>query len=149
MREITNGLAMRTSIVRVLVVDDSRPWQKFIRTQLEIYPGAFIVSMESSGFEAVKKAAEMQPDLVLLDIHLSTLSGIEVAQQIRMVAPQSAILFVSGESDLDYVQDAFRAGGHGYVLKQEVAMDLLMGIETVLLGKRFMSPSLGDIDELT
>lgn len=140
---------MRTSIVRVLVVDDSRPWQKFIRTQLEIYPGAFIVSMESSGFEAVKKAAEMQPDLVLLDIHLSTLSGIEVAQQIRMVAPQSAILFVSGESDLDYVQAAFRAGGHGYVLKQEVAMDLLMGIETVLLGKRFMSPSLGDIDELT
>jgi DNA-binding NarL/FixJ family response regulator len=140
---------MRKSIVRVLVVDDSMPWQKFIRTQLEIYPGAYIISTESSGFEAVRKAAELQPDLVLLDIHLSTLNGIEVAQQIRMIAPQTAILFVSGESDLDYVQAAFRAGGLGYVLKQEVAMDLLIGMEAVLLGKRFISPSLGDIDELT
>jgi DNA-binding NarL/FixJ family response regulator len=149
MRRIGNGLALQMSIVRVLVVEDSKSWQKFIRTQLDMYPSASIIGMESSGLQAVRKAEELQPDLVLLDIHLSTLNGIEVARQIRKVAPKSAILFVSGEFDPDIVRSAFRAGGHGYVHKHEAAMDLLVGIEAVLHGRRFMSPSLGDVDDLS
>jgi DNA-binding NarL/FixJ family response regulator len=147
-RGILDGLALQVSVARVLVVDDSQLWQKFIRTQLDGYPNATIVGMESDGLQAVRKAEELQPDLVLLDIHITTMSGIEAARQIRKVAPKAAILFVSGESDPDFVREAFRAGGHGYVLKHEAVMDLLAGMEAVLLGRPFKSRHLGDIADL-
>jgi len=148
-RRIGNGVLSQMSVVRVLVVDDSQAWQKFIGTQLVLCSNVAIIATESDGLEAVIKAGELQPDLVLLDIHLVTLNGIEVARQIREVAPKSIILFVSAESDPDIVRAAFGAGGHGYVLKQEAAMDLLVGMDAVLSGRRFVSRGLGDAGNLT
>jgi DNA-binding NarL/FixJ family response regulator len=87
--------------------------------------------------------------LILLDINLPRLNGLEVARQIRRAVPKSTILFLSGESDLDMVREALSAGGLGYVLKSDAARDLLAGIESVLLGRRFISSSLRDLDDVT
>jgi DNA-binding NarL/FixJ family response regulator len=77
------------------------------------------------------------------------LNGLEVARRIRKVAATSTILFLSGESDPDVVRHAFSAGGLGYVLKSDAARDLIAGIESVLFGRRFVSSSLRDLDDVT
>jgi DNA-binding NarL/FixJ family response regulator len=147
-RRTENGSALQMSVINVIVVDDSQDWQKFICTHLKLYPDATVVGTESDGSQAVRLAEELQPDLILLDIHLLTLNGIEAARQITKVAPKSGILFVSGESDPDIVREAFKAGGDGYVLKCEAALDLLVGMEAVLLGRRFLSRTLDDISDI-
>ena len=83
------------SIVRILVVDDFEPWRRIISTIAQIQPGWQVICEASDGLEAVQKAEELMPDLILLDISLPKLSGIEAAKQIRKVAPNSKILFVS------------------------------------------------------
>jgi DNA-binding NarL/FixJ family response regulator len=94
------------------------------------------------GLEAVQKTRELQPDLVLLDIGLPSLNGIEVARRIREVSPKSKILFVSENSDRDIAEEALRAGGGGYVVKSDASSDLLPAVEAVLQGKQFVSSSL-------
>jgi DNA-binding NarL/FixJ family response regulator len=137
------------SLVRVLVVDDLDLWQGFITEHLREQPATRIVGFASDGLEAVRKAEELQPDLILLDISLPKLSGLEAARQIRRLAPKSKILFVSGESAAAIVRAAFSVGGSGYVAKMDFAEELLTGIEAVLHGKRFVSASLADLPDLT
>ena len=137
------------SLVRVLVVDDVEPWRTFVRMHLEKEPNLHVISVAADGLDAVRKAEELRPDLILLDISLPGLNGLEVARLIRAVAARSTILFLSGESDPDVVRHAFSAGGLGYVLKSDAARDLIAGIESVLLGRRFVSSSLRDFDDVT
>jgi DNA-binding NarL/FixJ family response regulator len=137
------------SLVRVLVVDDVELWRTFVRMHLEKEPNLQVISVAVDGLDAVRKAETLRPDLILLDISLPGLNGFEVAQQIRAVADRSTILFLSGESDPDVVRRAFSAGGLGYVLKSDAARDLIAGIESVLLGGRFVSNSLRDLDDVT
>ena len=85
------------------------------------------------------KAAELQPDLVLLDIGMPNLDGIKAAAQIRSVAPESKILFVSQNADPEIVQAALSDGARGYVCKSEIDRELLPAIEAVLGGKGFVS----------
>jgi len=96
------------------------------------------VTEASDGLEAVTKAAELQPDLVLLDIGMPNLDGIKAAAQIRSVAPEAKILFVSGNTDPDIVQSALSDGARGYVSKSEMGRELLPALEAVLSGKRFV-----------
>ena len=145
-KEITE---VQESLVSVLVVDDLELWQAFVRTRLGEEPNLQIVSTASDGLEAVQKALKLQPDLILLDVSLPKLNGIEAARQIRKFAPKSKILFVSSNSDPDVVRAAFSAGGLGYVLKSEAAQSLMAGIEAVLLGKRFISCCLMGLEDLT
>jgi DNA-binding NarL/FixJ family response regulator len=137
------------SLVRVLVVDDLDLWQGFITDHLQEQLDVRIVGFASDGMEAVQKAEELQPDLILLDISLPKLSGLEAARQIRRLAPKSKILFVSGESAPSIVGAAFSVGGSGYVSKMDFADELLTGIEAVLHGKRFVSASLAALPDLT
>jgi DNA-binding NarL/FixJ family response regulator len=130
-------------------VDDFDPWRNFVIEHLRQQPNVLIIGFASDGLEAVKKAQELQPDLILLDIGLPKLDGIEAAGQIRKVAPKSKLLFVSSDSDPTMVRAAFYAGGRGYVLKTDATIALLPGMEAVLLGKRFVSPSLTEMDNLT
>jgi CheY-like chemotaxis protein len=88
--------------------------------------------------EAVQKAEELQPDLILLDIGLPSLNGIEVARQIRKVSPKSKILFVTQESSADVMQGALDAGAQGYVLKSDAESELLEGVNAVLRGEQFV-----------
>ena len=134
----------QVSLVRILVVDDFDLWRGFVVSRLQERPDLQVVGMASDGLQAVQKAEELQPDLILLDMMLPKLNGIEAAQEIRRVAPLSKIIFVSSESDMDSVRTAFHAGGSGYVSKIEAAEDLLACVESVLRGERFLSPGLAD-----
>ena len=140
---------LEVSLVRVLVVDDFDLWRGFVVSRLRERPDLQVVGMASDGLQAVQKAEELQPDLILLDMMLPELNGIEAAQHIRIVAPLSKIIFVSSESDIDSVRTAFQAGGSGYISKIEAAESLLAGVEAVLRGERFVSPGLEDSGSVT
>jgi CheY-like chemotaxis protein len=100
----------------------------------------------SDGLQAVQKAEEQQPDLILLDIALPILNGMMVARRVRKLAPASKILFLSQESSPTVVQEALSLGALGYVHKPRTHSDLLPAIESVLQGKRFVSTEL-EFDE--
>ena len=91
--------------------------------------------------EAVWKAEEVQPDVILLDINLPKLDGFEVAKQVRALAPHARLLFMSQESSPDVVRKALDLGAHGYIHKISAASDLLPGIDAALAGQRFVSRS--------
>ena len=101
-----------------------------------------IVAEATDGLEAVQKAEELQPDLILFDVGLPKLNGIEAARRIRTVSPESKILFVSQESSADVVQEALRLGALGYVAKTQAGSDLLAAVEAIFQGGRFVSAGL-------
>lgn len=135
------------AIARVLIVDDAVIWQDLLIELLEQEPNLRTVDVASDGPTGVQKAKELQPDLVLLDLNLAELNGIDVAQQIRILSPTSKILFVSVEGDPDIQRAALRAGGSGYILKKDVASDLMPAIGAVLNGKKFISPQITDWED--
>ena len=104
--------------------------------------GLAVVGEVSDGLEAVHKAEDLQPDLILLDIGLPSLNGIEAARQIRELAPNSKIVFVSQETSVDIVQEAFGAGALGYVAKAKAGSDLLPALEAAIRNGRFVSAGL-------
>ena len=130
------------SVTQILLVDDFVPWQLLLREMLASEADFKIIGTASDGLEAVHKATEAQPDLVLMDISLPKLNGFEAAQHIRMLSPSSSILFLSERRGSDFIDAAFQAGGLGYVLKCDVTSDLFAGIRSVLKGQRFVSCSL-------
>jgi CheY-like chemotaxis protein len=105
-------------------------------------PELQIVGQASDGLEAAQKAHELQPDLILLDIGLPTLNGIDAARRIRKVAPKSKILFVSQESSSDVVEEALALGALGYVVKTHAGSELLAAVEAVRRGRQFVSAGL-------
>jgi DNA-binding NarL/FixJ family response regulator len=109
---------------------------------LDRRPDLQIVGEVSDGLEAVQKAEELQPDLILLDVGLPSLNGIEAARQIRKLSPKSKILFVTQESADEIVQEALNLGAQGYVVKTMVGNDLLAAVEAVRQGKQFFSSGL-------
>jgi len=128
-------------LFRILVVDDFESFRRFVCSVLQ--PRAeFQVTQASNGLEAVQKAEELQPDLILLDIGLPDLNGLEVAKRVLKVAPAAKILFLSQESSSDVVQEAFSLGARGYVHKPRSQTDLLPAIDAVLRGKQFVGSGL-------
>jgi DNA-binding NarL/FixJ family response regulator len=133
---------LERSIFRVLVVDDYGPWRVFAMKTLQKNPELQVVSEASDGLEAVQKAQDLQPDLVLLDIGLPTINGIEAARRILQHSPKTKILFASEQRSSDILEEALRTGAGGYVLKSKAASELLPAVEAVLRGRRFVSASL-------
>jgi len=127
--------------IRVLVVDDYDPWRRFIRLTLLAQERLQIVGEATDGPEALRQVQELQPDLILLDIGLSTSNGIEVARHIRAVSPKSCILFVSENRSLEIVEEALSTGAGGYVVKSNAASELLRAVKTVMEGGQFVSSS--------
>lgn len=130
------------SVTRILLVDDFVPWQHLVLRSLEAETDLQIISTAVDGTEAVQKAEELQPDLILMDLNLPGMNGIEATRQIRIVSPGSKILFLTDHSEPDVVQPAFEAGASGYVLKSDFNADLISAVRAVLLGQKFVSRSL-------
>jgi len=105
-------------------------------------PELQIVAEASEGIEAVQKARQLQPSLILLDIGLPKLNGIAAARQIRELAPQSKIIFVTQETSADIMKEAIGLGAMGYVVKDRVQSELLQAIDSVLKGKQFIGSGL-------
>jgi DNA-binding NarL/FixJ family response regulator len=127
--------------IRILVADDFAPWPRFISSIIVKHIDWHIVGEAADGFETVQKAEELKPDLILLDIGLPKLNGIEVARRLREQVPNSKILFVSGLHDPNFVREALRTGASGYVVKSDVGSELTKAIEATLRGEQFVSSS--------
>ena len=137
------------AITRVLLVDDFRRWRDCVQAHLDGHPEVQIAGLASDGLEALQKVEELQPDLVLLDIGLPKLSGIETARQIRELNPRCRIIFLTGHLHPEIVQAAFEAGGRGYVHKEDAVTELLPSLESVLAGKQYLSRSVTSLDDVT
>jgi len=127
-------------LTKILVVDDFEPFRRFARSLLQ-QMAVFEVAEAADGLEAVQKAKELNPELILLDIGLPRLNGIEVAERVQSFAPTTKILFCSQESSPDVVREALTLG-FGYVHKLEAGIDLLPAFKAVLSGRRFVSSNL-------
>lgn len=128
--------------VRILLVDDAAHWRKFVDFILRIDPELEIVSDASTGDEAVKKAADLQPNVVLLDIHLPGMSGLEAGRRILSHDPNTKVVFVSQEADAEIVYEALRLGAAAFVAKSDAASQLVTAIHTAIRGRVFLSRSL-------
>lgn len=133
---------LETSCVRILLVDDFEPFRNLVSTVLLKPPRFQIVGEAADGLEGVRRANELKPDLILLDMDLPRLNGLEVARRIRQESPDSIILLVSACAFPELARAALDVGAAGYVAKFEVADDLLPAIDAVLRGKQFVSPKI-------
>ena len=130
---------MPPSPVRIFLVDDFAPLRKELSLILQNHTRFQIVGETGDGLDAVRIAKELKPDLILLDIGLPNLNGIQVAEQIQSDAPAVKIIFVTQIDDPEVVRAAVDCGSRGYVLKSEAQRELLQTIEDVLVGKSFVS----------
>jgi DNA-binding NarL/FixJ family response regulator len=137
---------LKPSTYRALVVDDYEPWRSFAIRELQKKPELQVVSEASDGLEAVQKADELQPDLIVLDIGLTSLNGIEVARRIRTLSPESKILFVSQQSSVEVVQEALGTGAQGYIVKTDARRELLTAVDAVLRGDKFVGNRFASYD---
>lgn len=132
---------------RVLMVEDSESWRFCVRRLLKEEP-VDIVGEAFDGFSAVKAAEQLKPEIVLLDIGLPGLNGIEACGWICRVAPQTRVLFLAEQSDGRIVQAAMDRGAWGFVLKSEAARDLRLAIRSVSTGSKFISNRAGAADRV-
>lgn len=126
-------------LLRILVVDDFEPFRRYLSSALKPEAQFEIVGEARDGMEAIHLAAELQPDLVLLDVGLPKLNGLEAARQIRKAYPPAKILFISQEFSFDVVEAALRAGALGYIHKLRVGKELLPAIDAVSRDRYFVS----------
>jgi DNA-binding NarL/FixJ family response regulator len=131
-----------THNARILLVEDFEPMLRYEASLLQENPEWQIIGEATDGLEAVHKAEALRPDVILLDIGLPTLNGIEAARQILVIIPGSKIIFVSQESSASVVAEALSFGALGYVLKIRAESDLRAAVKAVLEGGQFVSRDL-------
>jgi DNA-binding NarL/FixJ family response regulator len=129
--------------LRTLLVDDHLDLRKLLRSILQEKTECVVIGEASDGLHAVEQAKELQPDLILLDLSLPKLNGLEAGRRIRKLCPHSKIIFLSQDDSRQIVQAALRLGAAGYLLKSD-AMDLPLAIHTIQQGKVFVSRRVKD-----
>jgi DNA-binding NarL/FixJ family response regulator len=134
-----DGDNLTRSSVRILLVDDFEPWRRQVCALLQTRRELRVVAEVGDGLEAVQQAQELKPDLILVDIGLRKLNGLEAANRIREVAPEAAIIFLTENNDKDIVQAALTIGARGYVLKTDAGRELLRAVAGVLGGDEYVS----------
>jgi DNA-binding NarL/FixJ family response regulator len=133
---------LEESIVKVLVVDDYQPFRRFTCSTLAKRQNLKVIGEASDGLEAVRKTEELKPDLIVLDVGLPTLNGIEVARQVRNLHPECKILFMSQLCSAVVAQEAFNLGALGYIVKLHARRELLPAVDAVCQGRHFVSKGL-------
>ena len=131
------------SSIRVLVVEDHEPFRQFACSTLRKKAEFDVVCEVSDGLETVRMAEKLQPDLILLDVGLPSLNGIEAARRIHKLVPKSKIVFLSQESPPVVVHAALSVGAQGYVVKTQAESELLSAVGAAIRGKQFDSAVLG------
>jgi DNA-binding NarL/FixJ family response regulator len=130
--------------VSILIVDDHQLFREAVRMVLQMRADFHVIAEAADGMEAVQAARALQPDVILLDINLPKLNGLEAGRQIRTVAPRSKILLLSQESSSSFMYRAFRFGAGGYVQKARAYEELIPAIDSVLKGIRFVGSGVRD-----
>ena len=145
------GFAAREAVqqlepVRILIVDDFPSWRRFVACLLLECPEFQVVGEASDGLEAIQKSQALQPNLILLDIGLPQLNGLEAARRISAVAPASRILFVSENQCPAVMREALQIGACtcGYLVKSDADTELLPALEAIIHGRQFVSRRLAD-----
>jgi len=123
--------------ISVLLVEDFIPFRTVTRSLLDEQPNFHVVGEVADGLEAVEKARQLRPDLILLDISLPRLHGFEVARRICNLVPSSRIVFLSQEMDADLISEAFNMGACGYVIKQQAETELLSVLASIFEASSF------------
>lgn len=131
-------------MLRILVVDDHEVVRRGVVSLLQSRPDFQMAGEASNGFEAVAMAERLQPDVILLDISLPGLNGLEAARQILRLAPSAQILFFSQHNEPEMIRQAMRIGAAGYVCKADAGRELVDAIHAVAEHERFLSKSCAD-----
>lgn len=137
---------MEISDIRILLVEDYGPYRSFVAALLSAKPGLHVISEAIDGLEAVTKAEALRPDVILMDLGLPRLNGLEAARRIRHFAPSSKIIFLTQETDVDVIREALSLGSTAYVAKKEAPTQLLLALAAVLQGKPFVSNGLAPVN---
>ena len=128
--------------IRILLADDHNVMRRGLRLLLESQPDFKVVAEAADGRQAIAQAEAQKPDVVVLDVAMPNLSGIEAAQRIQADCPDAAVIVLSMHSDEGYVLRALKAGAKGYLLKDSAEGDLIEAIRAVTQGKTFFSPEI-------
>jgi len=128
--------------IRILLADDHTVVRKGLRLLLESQPRFQVVAEAENGREAVALAEQHSPDVIVMDVAMPILNGIEAARQIAAKPPHPAIVFLSMHSDESYVLRALKAGARGYLLKDSAEQDLMDAVKAVTDGKAYFSPAI-------
>jgi len=133
--------------VRVLIVDDHEIFRKGLRSLLEAHSDLLICGEAANALEAVEKAKNLQPDVILMDISMPEVDGLQATRLIRSLVPNAQVLILSQHDLPHMVSAALKAGASAYVTKSQVSQSLLTALESVVEGKPFNWNSIGPVTE--
>jgi DNA-binding NarL/FixJ family response regulator len=125
--------------IRILLVDDHEVFRRYVCSMLKEQANVQIIGEAEDGLQAVKQAKALQPDVILLDIGLPGINGLEAAREIGEIANKTRIIFLTQESSPELVHEAFELGAWGYITKTEAGAELLPAVVAVSRGERFMN----------
>ncbi len=129
----------------ILLADDHAVVRQGLKSLLEDEPNFSIVGEAGSGLDAIRMCSELKPDVLVLDIMMEDISGIEVARQVKENCPRTAVVVLSMYGDKKHVLEALQAGAKAYVAKKSVSSELVHAVKEVLVGRRYLGPSLADV----
>ena len=135
----------RTTPISVLLVDDHTIFRQGLRRLLDEEPRFKVVAEATDGRDALDMVKEHRPDVVLMDLTMPGLSGLEATRRVRKAHPEANVLILSVHGDEEYVARAFESGACGYILKDVRATDLFAAIEAAAEGRRYLSPVISDL----
>jgi len=147
MSNVSTNMSVRNTpfVIRVLVVEDSRPFQGYVCDLLARKTGIHVVGRAQDGVQAIQCAQELTPDLILLDIGLPLMNGIEVAKRVLRFAPKCRIIFLTQESGHEFVEEAFKLGAVGYILKTRINQDLWPTMVNAFAGTEWSQPAISSV----
>ena len=135
--------------IRVFLADDHAMVRDGLRLLLETQPDVKVVGSAANGRDAIRQVDQLRPDIVIMDITMPALNGIDAAQQIRATSPSTQVIILSVHSSSEHVSRALRAGAHGYLLKESAGIEAINAIRSVQAGHRYLSQKISDqmVDE--